>query len=89
MLEAVPAPTAISDAHKLEQIYLECWQDVPIGAGFTAPGRQILHCTFGSVLTHEKFGPAMRECLQAHPDTYTEILAVHFEKHLRALQAGC
>jgi hypothetical protein len=88
-LDMVPAPAEISDAHKLEQVYLECWEDVPEGVGFTEPGRQILHCTFGSVLTHEKFGPAVRECLQANPDTYTEILAVHFEKHLQALQAGC
>lgn len=88
-LDIVPALAEISDAHKLEQVYLECWEDVPEGAGFTAPGRQILHCTFGSVLTHEKFGPAVRECLRANPDAYTEILAVHFEKHLRALQAGC
>ena len=67
---------------------MECWEDVPEGPGFTEPGRQILHCTFGSVLTHEKFGPAVRDVC-TNPDAYTEILAVHFEKHLRALQAGC
>ncbi len=88
-LAMVPAPADVSDDHELEQLYLECWEDVPEGAGFTEPGRQILHCTFGSVLTDAKLGPAVRDCLQAHPDTYTEILAVHFEKHLRALQAGC
>jgi hypothetical protein len=88
-LETVPAPAAVSDDHQLEQIYLECWDDVPEGAGFTAPGRQILHCTFGSVLTDATLGRAVRDCLVAHPDTYLEILAVHFEKHLRALQAGC
>jgi tagaturonate epimerase len=88
-LDAVPSPAAVADAHKLEQVYLECWEDVAEGAGFTAPGRQILHCTFGSVLTHDEFGPAVRQCLVAHPDTYADILAVHFEKHLRALQAGC
>jgi tagaturonate epimerase len=88
-LEMVPTPAAVSDDHKLEQLYLECWEDVPEGAGFTAPGRQILHCTFGSVLTDAKLGRAARDCLTAHPDTYLEILAVHFEKHLRALQAGC
>jgi len=85
----VAAPAAVGDDHQLEQLYLECWEDVPEGAGFTAPGRQILHCTFGSVLTDATLGRAVRDCLQAHPDTYTEILAVHFEKHLRALQAGC
>jgi hypothetical protein len=88
-LDAVAPPAAIADSHKLEQVYLECWEDVAEGAGFTAPGRQILHCTFGSVLTHERFGPAVRQCVEAHPDAYTEILAMHFEKHLRALQAGC
>lgn len=88
-LETVAPPAAVSNDHQLEQIYLECWDDVKNGAGFTAPGRQILHCTFGSVLTHEAYGAAVRECLLAHPDTYAEVLAVHFEKHLRALQAGC
>jgi len=88
-LEMVPAPAAVSDDHQLEQLYLECWGDVPEGQGFTSPGRQILHCTFGSVLTDAKFGPAVRECLVAHPETYTEVLADHFEKHLKALQAGC
>lgn len=88
-LEVVPPPADVSDDHKLEQLYLECWEDVPEGTGFTAPGRQILHCTFGSVLTDATLGRAVRDCLIAHQDTYTEILAVHFEKHLRALQAGC
>jgi tagaturonate epimerase len=88
-LDMVPAPSAVSDSHKLEQLYLECWEDVREGAGFTEPGRQILHCTFGSVLTDATLGKAVRDCLIAHPDTYKEILAVHFEKHLRALQAGC
>jgi hypothetical protein len=88
-LETVAPPAAVADEHQLEQIYLECWEDVANGAGFTAPGRQILHCTFGSVLTHVTHGPAVRQCLAAHPDTYTEVLAEHFEKHLRALQAGC
>ncbi|MGD9633769.1 MAG: tagaturonate epimerase family protein [Pirellulales bacterium] len=88
-LDMVPAPAAVSDAHQLEQLYLECWEDVPEGKGFTAPGRQILHCTFGSVLTDARFGPAVRDCLKAHPDTYLEVLAEHFEKHLQALQVGC
>jgi hypothetical protein len=87
-LETVAPPAAVPDDHQLEQIYLECWDDVANGAGFTAAGRQILHCTFGSVLTHETHGPGVRGCLEAHPDTYTEVLAEHFEKHLKALQAG-
>ena len=87
-LEGVPPVEDITDDRQLERIYLECWEDVPAGVGFTEAGRQILHCTFGSVLTHEEFGPAVRDCLDAYPDTYTEVLAVHFEKHLAALQAG-
>jgi hypothetical protein len=88
-LESTPPPAAIPDDRKLEQTYLECWEDVPAGKGFTEPGRQILHCTFGSVLTDAELGTALRECIAAHPDTYAEVLAIHFEKHLQALQAGC
>jgi hypothetical protein len=88
-LESVPPPVAIKDDRQLEQIYLEWWEDVEAGVGFTAPGRQILHCTFGSVLTDQVLGPALHDCLAAHADTYAEVLASHFEKHLRALQAGC
>ena len=88
-LETVPPPAAIPDDHQLEQTYLECWEDVEPGKGFTEAGRQILHCTFGSVLTDPELGSALRECIAAHPDTYSEVLAVHFEKHLQALQAGC
>lgn len=86
-LESVPAPASISDDRRLEDTYLERWEDVAVGWGFTAPGRQILHCTFGSVLTDESLGSAVRHCLAENPDTYTEVLAIHFDKHLRALQA--
>ncbi len=84
---AVP-PAADLDATKLEQVYLERWQDVPQGLGFTEPGRQILHCTFGSVLTSEEFGPAVYSVLESHPETYKEVLADHFCRHLDALRAG-
>lgn len=76
------------DATRLEQVYLERWQDVPQGLGFTEPGRQILHCTFGSVLTSDEFGPAVRSVLESHPDTYKDVLADHFSRHLEALRAG-
>ncbi len=85
-LDAVPAPDTIGGDRELERIYLERWEDVEEGVGFTEPGRQILHCTFGSVLTDEALGTEVRGCLADHPDTYTEVLATHFEKHLRALQ---
>lgn len=87
-VDGVPGPDAVSDAVELQKLYLERWEDVPNGKGFTEAGRQILHCTFGSVLTHAEFGPAVRGVLEAHPDTYTEVLAVHFAKHLEALAAG-
>jgi hypothetical protein len=87
-LAAVPAPSLVKSAHELEQLYLECWSGVPRGKGFTAPGRQVLHCTFGSVLTSPDLGPAVRSVLEAHPATYLEVLAVHFAKHLDALRAG-
>ncbi|MBT6156727.1 MAG: hypothetical protein HOK71_15330 [Planctomycetaceae bacterium] len=76
------------DAVRLEQIYLERWADVPQGLGFTEPGRQILHCTFGSTLTDPELGPAVRSVLESNPETYTEVLADHFSRHLEALAAG-
>ena len=84
---AAPAKD-LPDALALEQVYLERWADVAVGKGFTAPGRQILHCTFGSVLTHPELGKSLRDLLSAHTDTYIEILAEHFERHLQALNAG-
>jgi hypothetical protein len=85
--DAVPRDDGL-DAKRLEQLYLECWSDVPQGLGFTEPGRQILHCTFGSTLTDPELGPAVRSVLESHPDTYTEVLADHFSRHLEALAAG-
>ena len=73
---------------ELEKAYLERWADVPQGVGFTEPGRQILHCTFGSTLTHPEYGPAVRNVLVSHPDTYSEVLKDHFCRHLDALASG-
>ncbi len=84
-LEKTPPPAEIFDDQKLQDVYLERWENVPADRGFIEPGRQILHCTFGSVSTHERLGPALRECLESHQDTYTEVLAEHFSRHLRAL----
>ena len=84
----MPAPSEISDDGKLEDIYLEKWENVPRGKGFTTSGRQILHCTFGSVLTDKHFGPALQRCLQENPSTYSDFLSIHFQKHLDALAAG-
>lgn len=86
-VEGVPSADGLS-VLEIEQKYLERWEDVPPGKGFTEPGRQILHCTFGSVLTHEEFGPAVRGVLESHTDTYTEVLTEHFARHLEALNSG-
>ena len=87
-LDSAPTTDAVSDVTELEREYLELWSEVPEGKGFTKPGRQILHCTFGSTLTDPELGPAVRGVLDAHPGTYTEVLAEHFARHLQALQAG-
>lgn len=87
-LASAPPPDQVSDDRDLERHYLELWSEVPPGAGFTAPGRQILHCTFGSVLNDPELGPAVQDVLPAHPDAYREVLADHFDRHLRALAAG-
>lgn len=84
---AVPYSADMS-AEELEVKYLQRWSDVPQGDGFTEPGRQILHCTFGSTLTDADLGPAVRSCLEAHPDTYRDVLDDHFGRHLDALRAG-
>ncbi len=86
-LDAVPPPESVREPRDLERLYLECWEEVPEGRGFTAPGRQIMHCTFGSVLTHPEHGPALVACLRQHAATYAEVLKDHFARHLRALSA--
>jgi tagaturonate epimerase len=85
---AVPPPSSVSDAKELERLYLGLWERTPKGKGMSDPGRQILHCTFGSTLTHPEFGPAVRGVLEKHKDTFQEVLFTHFAKHLEALRAG-
>ena len=87
-LASAPPESDVADVVELERLYLERWEDVPPGRGFTAPGRQILHCTFGSTLTHPEFGPAVRSVLESHPDTHADVLEEHFVRHLEALAAG-
>lgn len=87
-LASAPTPDAASDPHELEREYLGLWDEVPRGRGFTTPGRQIVHCTFGSVLQDATLGGALRDVLDAHADTHVELLAAHFERHLAALQTG-
>jgi len=87
-LTSAPEPAAVSDVQELEREYLELWSEVPEGRGFTKPGRQILHCTFGSTLTDPELGPEVKSILDSYQETYTEVLADHFERHLCALQSG-
>lgn len=76
-LDAVPTQAAVGDDTKLEQLYLD-----------QNDGRQILHVTFGSVLSDHALGPAIRDVLAAHPETHREVLTTHFGKHLQALCKG-
>lgn len=87
-VDGVPSPADVTDDRELEKLYLEAWNDVPHGQGFTRPGRQILHCCFGSVLTDPTLGKAVHDVLNAHPDTYADVLCEHFSRHLNALCAG-
>jgi hypothetical protein len=87
-LYSAPPASDVFEGIELERLYLERWQDVPEGKGFTQPGRQILHCTFGSTLTDPELGPAVRAVVEQNVQTYTEVLADHFARHLRALRAG-
>ncbi|REK19899.1 MAG: hypothetical protein DWQ45_25580 [Planctomycetota bacterium] len=87
-LDSAPPQADVGDVRELERHYLELWDEVPAGRGFTAPGRQILHCTFGSVLTDPDLGPAVRGVLETHPATYAEVLEDHFARHLEALREG-
>ncbi|MEY3458800.1 MAG: hypothetical protein RL215_1957 [Planctomycetota bacterium] len=87
-LASAPVPSAVSSLRELEREYLELWDEVPEGRGFTRPGRQILHCTFGSTLRHPQLGAELRALLQANPETYSHVLADHFARHLRPLRAG-
>jgi hypothetical protein len=58
------------------------------------PGRQLLHVTFGSVLTQGKrangqtFKEAILTILKNDPALYRELLDIHFTKHLCLLNAG-
>ena len=77
-----------SNLKELEHTYLELWDRVPANKGFTKPGRQILHCTFGSTLLDQNLGPEIIGLLKNHEDTYTEVLCDHFTRHLKSLESG-
>ena len=88
MQKDAPPAAEFANVADLEKHYLEMWSDVPQGKGFTNSGRQILHVTFGSVLTDDELGPLVRSILETHTDTYTEVLRDHFVRHLEALKSG-
>jgi hypothetical protein len=87
-LDRVPPASDVADARELERLYLQRWEDVAPGRGFTQPGRQILHCTFGSVLTFEPLRIAIMQILREHRATYDALLDEHFGRHLSALVSG-
>ena len=76
-LHDAPPPEEIEAAPELEAVYLD-----------RDPGRQILHVTFGSVLTEPELGVAIKELLEAEPATHRQVLADHFRRHLAALNRG-
>jgi hypothetical protein len=47
-------------------------------------GREILHVTYGSVLNHARLGTDLFEILRTHEDRYTDLIAQHFDRHLKA-----
>ena len=51
-------------------------------------GRQLLHVTFGSVLTHPDFKPRILELLQKQAALHEELLDKHFTHHLSLLSQG-
>lgn len=57
-------------------------------------GRQLLHVTFGSVLTQgldqkgRKFKHGILEALEKNPDVHIEFLLSHFDRHLSGLSRG-
>jgi tagaturonate epimerase len=87
-LQSAKSAEEISDPRILEESYLGFWPDVPAGKGFSDPGRQIVHCTFGSVLCDPKLGPLVKQVVAENQNIYTQILDEHFGKHLEALKEG-
>jgi len=76
LVERTPAPDAVADADLVGLL-----DDFDV--------RQVLHVTFGSVLTARaadgapRFGPAILALLRDHPEAYAACLERHFVRHLR------
>jgi hypothetical protein len=82
VLGNVPAATALKDA-ELERVYLD-----------ENDGRQVLHVTFGSVLTttgadgKPLFRARLMSLLNREADVYVEVLKKHIGRHVEGLRAG-
>jgi tagaturonate epimerase len=87
-LNSAKPESEIKDNRALEKAYLGLWDDCPKGKGLSDPGRQILHCCFGSVLCDPKLGPRVKQAVRENQPLYTQILDEHFGRHLDALKAG-
>jgi tagaturonate epimerase len=69
-LENAPAPGDVADA------------DLP-GLLDQPDARQVLHVTYGQVLTHPSLADGLLTALRTHPDVYAAILDDHFARHLK------
>ena len=77
-LSVVPAPTQVDDS-ALEEVYLD--ED---------NGRQLLHITYGSVLSAQQDGtPRFRDrlfvLLNRHEEAHFEVLRDHFLRHIKGV----
>jgi tagaturonate epimerase len=70
-LERAPEPADVQDA------------DLP-GLLDQPDARQVLHVTYGQVLTHSSLADKLLRSLRSHPDTYAAILEAHFKRHLKS-----
>lgn len=75
--EADVAALAVHSDADLEPVLLD-----------SVEGRQLMHVTFGSVLTHERFQPELLQTLRSEAALHREFLDTHFSKHLSLLNAG-
>lgn len=80
-LDAIPAPNDVAEA-ALEATYLD-----------DDNGRQLLHLTYGSVLTARqdgafRFKDRIFAVLEEHEAEYYEILGAHFDRHLHGVSGG-
>jgi tagaturonate epimerase len=66
----------------------ECTDDELAGLLEQFDEREILHVTFGSVLTEARLRGRLFALLRAHPEDYATSLESHFVKHLRPFKQG-